>query len=53
MSLEKQVVENKSTSFWLKKLVEESKSRDPIDVLNDLDVLVQIIENRLTNPFVE
>lgn len=41
------VLNDPSASFWLKDTIRKCDSRDPIDVLNDLDVLYKLTEQRL------
>ena len=43
------ILNDPSTSNWLKAAIRESSSRDPIDVLNDLDVLYKMTEERIGN----
>lgn len=45
------VLNDPSASFWLKDTIRKCDSRDPIDVLDDLDVLYKLTEQRLeSNP---
>ena len=44
---EQQILNDPSTSFWLKEAIQKSDARDPIDVLNDLDVLYTLTEQRI------
>ncbi|MFD3435237.1 hypothetical protein [Alteromonas macleodii] len=44
---EQQIVNDPSTSFWLKEAIQKNVARDPIDVLNDLDVLYKLTEQRI------
>ena len=41
------VLSDPSSSFWLKQAVKESLSRDPVDAINDAEVLVAVLQNRL------
>ncbi len=41
------VLNDPSASFWLKDTILKCDTRDPIDVLNDLDVLYKLTEQRL------
>jgi hypothetical protein len=37
-----------STSYWLKEQLESTKKRDPVDALNDAEVLVSALKIRLS-----
>lgn len=41
------VLNDPTASYWLKKQVMEILSRDPVDVLNDLEVLREVAQFRL------
>ncbi len=43
---ERELIEDFSVSFWLKRQIIESKSRDPLDALRDATLLVQVLEQR-------
>jgi hypothetical protein len=45
--MENDILEDPSASYWLKQLIQSTKTRDSVDVLNDLDLLKSIIEKRL------
>ncbi|WP_172600129.1 hypothetical protein [Sulfuricystis multivorans] len=36
-----------SASFWLKEALRKSITRDPVDALNDAEVLVAVLKGRL------
>lgn len=42
-----EILNDPSTSFWLKDAIRQCDSRDPVDVLNDLEVLNELTEQRL------
>ncbi len=44
---EKKILNDPSTSFWLKEAIQNCAGRDPIDVLNDLDILHELTEQRI------
>lgn len=44
---EDDIARQPGTSNWLKQQIETSKSRDPVDSLNDAELLVEILELRL------
>ena len=41
------VLSDPSASFWLKQAINESLNRDPVDAINDAEVLVAVLHNRL------
>ncbi|AIW22497.1 hypothetical protein F0267_28295 [Vibrio coralliilyticus] len=45
--LEGRVLADPACSFWIKKQLEATKQRDPIDALNDAELLVAILKQRL------
>ena len=44
---EKKILNDPSTSFWLKEAIQNCADRDPIDVLNDLDILYELTKQRI------
>ncbi|HAS2609587.1 TPA: hypothetical protein P7L42_003347 [Vibrio cholerae] len=46
-NLEQTLLSDPSTSNWLKEQLDLTKSRDPVDALNDAEVLVTVLESRL------
>lgn len=44
---EREILNDPSASYWLKRLITSTKERDPVDCLNDLDVLRAILEARI------
>lgn len=46
--LEKKIQNDPSASNFLKDLIESTKTRDPVDVLNDLELLILILNQRIT-----
>ena len=46
--LEDRVLADRSCSFWIKNQLEVTKQRDPVDALNDAELLVAILKQRLT-----
>ncbi|WP_394222590.1 hypothetical protein [Alteromonas gracilis] len=44
---EQQIINDPTTSFWLREAIRNCIDRDPIDVLNDLDILYKITEQRI------
>jgi len=44
---ENDVVNNLCTSHWLKNQIAETKSRDIVDALNDIEILTAILNQRL------
>jgi len=47
MSHENIILDDPSISYWLKDQITLTNSRDPNDVLNDIEILKQIVEIRL------
>ncbi len=47
MKLESTALNDSSTSYWLKNSITESRARDPVDMLNDIEILSAIINERL------
>ena len=43
---EKAILDDPSASFWLKARIKEVSERDPVDVLNDIEVLESLIKAR-------
>ena len=46
------VIEDKSTSFWLKNALEKALTRDPIDALNDAQKLASLLSDCLNQKLV-
>ncbi|MDC5870529.1 hypothetical protein OPW39_17125 [Vibrio europaeus] len=44
---ERELVNDPSTSFWLKEQFELTKKRDLIDALSDAEILVSILKSRV------
>ena len=44
---EKDIVSDPGTSYWLKRRLEETKTRDVVDALKDAEALVKAIHGRL------
>lgn len=44
---EQEVMNDPSTSYWLREQIEKSKERDILDLLNDTESLVLILKARL------
>ena len=44
---EREILNDPSASYWLKRLITSTKERDPVNCLNDLDVLRAILEARI------
>ncbi|EGQ7973450.1 hypothetical protein I7Z51_002372 [Vibrio parahaemolyticus] len=44
---EQEVMNDPSTSYWLREQIEKSKERDILDVLDDTESLVLILKARL------
>ena len=49
--LERDVLKNPATSNWLKHAIVTTQNRDPVDCLNDLVLLQEIVETRLREAF--
>ncbi|GAA5138603.1 hypothetical protein [Thalassotalea piscium] len=47
MTLVNKLISDPTTSFWLKARLEEVGHRDPVDFLNDIEVLAQVLEIQL------
>lgn len=43
----KDVMASPSTSFWLKQAIQDNLNRDPVDALNDVEVLMAVLQNQL------
>jgi|TARA_Y100001970_G_C14164171_1_gene820299 hypothetical protein len=43
----KMILNDPSSSFWLKEAIQNCTGRDPIDVLNDLDILYELTKQRI------
>jgi hypothetical protein len=46
---ENNIATDPSASKWLKDLIEETKSRDVVDTINELEVLMIILTQRYEN----
>lgn len=46
---EHDVANDPSTSYWLKEQIIKSKNRDPVDMLNDIQVLINVLNTRINN----
>lgn len=46
-NLEDKIINDPSASFWLKKQIQNTKDRDPVDALSDIEVLSFILRLRL------
>lgn len=44
-----QILNDPSTSYWLRDALTTSLNRDPVDALNDVDILLTACEKRLTD----
>jgi hypothetical protein len=44
-----QILSDPSTSYWLHDALTTALNRDPIDALNDIDVLTEVLENKLAD----
>ena len=47
MANEQTILDDPSASTWLKSQINKSKERDPVDALNDAEVLVEVLAARL------
>lgn len=47
--LEQQFMDDPAASYWLKENIVKSQSRDPNDMLNDLEALTEIVNDRFNN----
>jgi len=43
---EQQLLDDYSTSFWLKRQIEETKRRDILDARTDAEMLLMVLEQR-------
>ena len=41
-----ELVERHDVSFWLKKAIKENRVRDPVDALNDAELLLDVLKKR-------
>lgn len=41
------ILNDPASSFWLKEAVVQSLRRDPVDALDDAEVLVEVLKGRL------
>lgn len=46
-TLEQEMLNDPSTSFWLKEQIKATKQRDLLDALNDAEALVLVLKSRL------
>ena len=42
-----QIMADPAASFWLKEALQKAITRDPVDALNDAEVLVAVLKGRL------
>lgn len=42
-----QIMADPAASFWLKEALQKAITRDPVDALNDAEVLVAVLQGRL------
>lgn len=47
LNLIRQIRDSHSTSYWLSNALESAELRDPVDVLNDAEALVNLFKARL------
>ena len=47
LNLIRQIRDSHSTSYWLSNALESAELRDPVDVLNDAETLVNLFKARL------
>lgn len=45
------VLASPGTSFWLKQAIRDNLNRDPVDAINDAEVLVAVLQNHLQDCF--
>ena len=41
-----ELLERRDVSFWLKKAIKENRVRDPVDALNDAEILLDVLKKR-------
>ena len=41
-----ELLEGRDVSFWLKKAIKENLVRDPVDALNDAEILLDVLKKR-------
>ena len=41
-----ELLERRDVSFWLKKAIKENLVRDPVDALNDAEILLDVLKKR-------
>lgn len=41
-----ELLERRDVSFWLKKAIQENLVRDPVDALNDAEILLDVLKQR-------
>lgn len=44
---EQAILDDPSASFWLKAKIKEVKDRDPVDVLNDMQLLEVVVKAKI------
>lgn len=42
-----QILNDPASSFWLKEALQKALTRDPVDVLNDAEILTSVLQYRL------
>lgn len=47
--MENLILSDPAASYWLKEQIEKTKERDCVDVLNDIEVLRNVILERINN----
>jgi hypothetical protein len=53
MPLCENILDDPAASFWLKNALQSALNRDPVDALNDAEVLVVVLKERLDFVFNE
>ena len=41
-----ELLERRDVSFWLKKAIKENLVRDPVDAVNDAEILLDVLKKR-------
>lgn len=44
-----QILADPAASFWLKEALQKAITRDPVDALNDAEILTAVLQGRLNN----
>ena len=44
-SVRLQILKDPSASLWLKRALKEMESRDPVDYLNDVELLLELLQS--------